>query len=590
VLDYAFQPVIHVHGGMCLGYEALMRGVGGAGFPSIFALLDQAFEDGVLYALDLALREKAFTKYRSLPGAEGALVFFNLDNRILETPGYSSGNTLQILKRIGLTPDAVCFEVSERHGFRSYPQMRGLLEVYQKQGFKIALDDYGSGFAGLELLYHLEPEFIKIAPLLIGGVGSDAKKRLLISNLVTMAHTLGCRVIAEGVEIEEDFLMCRRLGCDLVQGYYVERPQEDSRRLKREYSLVAPPQPSIRMRGSMEEELVRAQVEAIPPVSISRGVATVFEAFLKNCNLMQIPLVDMSYHPVGVILERHIKPYAYSAYGKELLQNSAFGKPLTHFLTRCPTAEMDLAIDRLLETFSLADDAPGVVMTRSGRYVGFLSANSLLRLLNERNIRVARDQNPLTRLPGNPVIHEYLADALSDPSSSYLFAYFDLDDFKCFNDRYGFRHGDRAIILFADILQAAAHGRNLFVGHIGGDDFFAGACMDDRADLQLLESFQAIQAQFRRDVVSLYHPEDRAAGQIRAKGRDGTERSYPLLTVSAAVLHLPWGRSGLSVEDLGEIAAAAKHEAKGSPGRFSYRDLCAPKEDALAALPHAAPV
>jgi GGDEF domain-containing protein len=456
--------------------------------------------------------------------------------------------------------------------------MHKLLEAYQKQGFKIALDDYGSGFAGLELLYHSEPEFIKIAPLLIEGVGSDAKKRLLISNLVTMAHTLGCRVIAEGVEREEDFLMCKQLGCDLAQGYFVERPMEDPQRLKREYPHVVPPRPAIRRRGSMEEDLVRAQVEAIPPVSLSGSMAAVFEAFLKNCNLLQIPLVDTSYHPIGVILERDIKPYAYSAYGRDLLQNPAFEKPLTHFLTRCPTAEMDSAIDRLLETFSLAGTAPGVMMTRSGRYAGFLSANSLLRLLSERDIRIARDQNPLTRLPGNSMIHEYFSEALGDLTSSYLFAYFDLNDFKCFNDRYGFRHGDRAIILFADILQAAAHGRSLFVGHIGGDDFFAGARFDGGADPPLLAEFQAIQGQFSRDVISLYHPEDRDAGHIQAKGRDGIERTYPLLTVSVAVLRLSRGTSGLTVEDLGEVAASAKREAKASDQHFVYRELCPPAE------------
>lgn len=556
-----------------MGYEALLRNVSEAGFPSIFSLMDLAFGEGVLYALDLALREKAFAKYKTLPGAEGTLVFFNLDNRILDTSGYSSGNTLQILHRLNLASDRVCFEVSERHDFRSYPQMHGLLEAYQKQGFKIALDDYGSGFAGLELLYHSEPEFIKIAPLLTQGVGIDAKKRLLISHLVTMAHTLGCRVVAEGVEEKEDFLACRQLGCDLAQGYYVERPQIDPRLLKREYTHVLPSQPVIERRGSLEEELVRAQVEAIPPVYVSDTVATVFDALLQNCSLLQVPLVDASHHPVGVILERDIKPYAYSAYGRDLLQNPSCEKPLTHFLTRCPIAEIDSAIDRLLEMFSLADAAPGILMTRSGLYVGFLSANSLLRLLSERNIRIARDQNPLTRLPGNSVIHEYLTDALADPSTSHLFVYFDLNDFKCFNDRYGFRHGDRAIILFADIMQAAAHGSNLFVGHIGGDDFFAGARSNTGATLSLLADFRAIQTRFSRDVVSLYHPEDQAAGYIWAKGRDGIERTCPLLTVSVAALHLPQGDRGFTVEDLGEVAAEAKHEAKASSEGFVYREL-----------------
>ncbi|WP_052711346.1 GGDEF domain-containing protein [Elstera litoralis] len=224
-------------------------------------------------------------------------------------------------------------------------------------------------------------------------------------------------------------------------------------------------------------------------------------------------------------------------------------------------------IDRIVEAFSGDSAADGILMTEDGRYVGFLSPRALLKLVNDYNLAGARDQNPLSRLPGNQRIQEWLDRALDNPAESVSIAFIDFDFFKPFNDTYGFRQGDRVITLFADMMRHAQNMSGFFAGHIGGDDFVLGAqgaSQDDMADVlnQLL-------GKFRTDVSSLYEPESRLRGHIIAKDRDGKERQFPLLRASAVMLYLPARSDGASThpataEEIAARFAARKSEAKGS--------------------------
>ena len=101
-----------------------------------------------------------------------------------------------------------------------------------------------------------------------------------------------------------------------------------------------------------------------------------------------------------------------------------------------------------------------------------LSAASLLRVINENSLAQARDCNPLTKLAGNSSIASYVSEACPNTAEDFVLAYMDLDNFKAFNDAYGFRQGDRAILLFAELMRKQFQQDNIFLGHVGGDDFF----------------------------------------------------------------------------------------------------------------------
>ena len=114
---------------------------------------------------------------------------------------------------------------------------------------------------------------------------------------------------------------------------------------------------------------------------------------------------------------------------------------------------------------------------------------------------------------------------------------FDFDNFKPFNDTYGFRQGDRAILLFAELCRKAARPETWFLGHIGGDDFFIGirgASVEDG-----VAEVSALIRQFASDIESFYDPEARARGFITAEDREGKTRTFPLLSASAVLCPLP---------------------------------------------------
>jgi GGDEF domain-containing protein len=163
-----------------------------------------------------------------------------------------------------------------------------------------------------------------------------------------------------------------------------------------------------------------------------------------------------------------------------------------------------------------------------------------------------------------------IAQRLAEAARGRAFTYFDFDDFKPFNDRYGFRLGDRMIQLFADILRTTFIRSEAFVGHLGGDDFFSysfAASLED-ALLPVAEA----SARFRRDAVSFYSAEDRDRGWILGFDRSGAERRMPLIGVSAAVVFAPEGES-FEPESLSDLFAELKKEAKLSESRLAFLAL-----------------
>jgi len=583
VLDYAFQPIVSINTGVCLGLEALLRGWDAAGFASIQEIFDTAFVEKKLFHVELALREKAVRKFAGIPFHAKLKLFFNIDNRVLRMPDYSSGSTARILERFGIPPDTVVLELSEKHDLNSHAfSTDAALNSYRKQTYRIAIDDFGTGYSGLQLLYNSEPDFIKIDRFFIAGIEADSRKRLFVGKVVNLAHTLGIMVIAEGVETGSEYICCKDIGCDHVQGFLVQKPTLELMEIAEKYDGISRLASADRRDKSHDQALLSQEMEYLEPIHLHAApnggvtdMAAVFESFRKYRSRSFFPVINGNDAPLGLVRESGIKEYVYSKYGKDLLLNRGMGKTLLDFVVRCPIADVNTRIENILEYFSLDGTAEGVILTDNGRYAGFLSARSLLRVIYEKNIAVARDQNPLTRLPGNTLIAEFLERTLDDKHSSSVIAYFDLDNFKAFNDSYGFRQGDRAILLFSDILKEAANARRCFIGHVGGDDFFAGFSLEDFDLPHCLQWIHGVIDKFCFDVLSLYEPRDRLRGFIVSTDRDGEQSRFPLLGASAAVVQIPERARDYSVEQIGAIIAGLKRKAKDSPEKTALMNLCA---------------
>lgn len=559
-IDFAFQPIINPQTGTCYGVEALVRGHDQLGFSEIHDLFDTACQDGVLHQTETVLKDMALGKFARLNLERPVRLFLNLDNRVLNSPDYRAGQTASLMEKHGLSPHSVCLELSERHELSQDGNTEALLETYRRQSFRLAIDDFGTGYAGLKLLYDRHPDFIKIDRYFISGIPDDAKKKLFVSNIVALAHVLGITVVAEGVETEREFLTCKEVGCDLVQGYLVQRPQTDLAALRGQYDEIIALNTRDRRLADTDARIINSQIETLPPLSVSAPMNEVFERFRRDKTFTFFPVIDETGEPLGLVREESLKDYIYSLYGKDLISNKALGRSLRDFVTACPAADIRTEAEKILEAFTLNEAAEGIIITDNFRYVGFLSASSLLRVINEKNLATARDQNPLSKLPGNNMISEYTNQALESTGTAMTVSYFDFDNFKPFNDQYGYRQGDRAIVLFADLLRKNLTAPGTFLGHVGGDDFFVG--LASMTTEQAEEIVRRLIERFALQVESFYDADARAAGGIHGKDRDGAEKFFPLMTISAAVIHLPPGRAQCTLDSLTGMLAKMKKQAK----------------------------
>jgi diguanylate cyclase (GGDEF)-like protein len=194
----------------------------------------------------------------------------------------------------------------------------------------------------------------------------------------------------------------------------------------------------------------------------------------------------------------------------------------------------------------------------------------LLARVRAKIKRVEADSSlsPLTRLPGNLAIESELRRRIDD-RDAFAVLYIDLDNFKAFNDAYGFTHGDEAIQLLARIALDAVRRRggvNDFVGHIGGDDFIV-VTQADRAE----EVAQSAIDEFDRSIKTLYSPRDLRQGFIETRDRRGTINRFPVMTLSIAIVSNDRGQIA-NYAQVGETAAELKRYAKSIGGSSYVKD------------------
>jgi EAL domain-containing protein (putative c-di-GMP-specific phosphodiesterase class I)/GGDEF domain-containing protein len=567
---YAFQPIVSVHTGAAFGYEALLRGHEDAGFPSIGSLLDAAYTGPSAMEADYLLQEKAISAFGQFARDSGARLFYNLDNRLLNVPGFTLARATDFLRRHKLPASSLCLEISESHAMADPAQANRLLRG-AGEGVLIAIDDFGTGYSGLQILCESHPSLIKIDRFFIDGLAQNQKKKVFIASIVNLAQTLGIKVVAEGVETEAEFRVCREIGCDLVQGYFIARPTVDLSWMRQTYEIVPSTNRADRRDPHSDTPSIRAHVERLPALSIMDGMNKVFEAFRQDKTSSFFPIVNLLDEPIGIIQETDLKEFVYSPFGKDLLTNRSTPYKLQRFLRPCRVFDVNTPLDRIIAGFALESTELAVLITEEGKYLGLLPAESMLRIVGQRNLLLARNENPLTKLPGNLSIADYIEQAFDDETAGWAFGYLDLDNFKPFNDAFGFRQGDRAILLFADLMRKHFVDGGIFLGHIGGDDFFLGMKNPDRSRIEAM--IQALLDEFRASAATFYDMETRRVGSMRCRGRDGDEREFPLLSASCALLHLKRGARMSTSESVSSTLAHLKSGAKRAPKGLLTEEL-----------------
>lgn len=215
----AFQPIVDVEKRRIVYYEALVRGTNG---ESAFSILEQV-TDELMYRFDQECRVKAIELASELGMQERLSINF-LPNAVYE-PEACIQATLETSQRVGWPIERLNFEITETERVVDRAHMRSIIESYRRMGFTTSLDDFGNGYANLDLLTDLRPNTLKIDRELVMGCNANKRRQAILKSLVSLSETLGIHLVAEGIETREESRCLLALGIPVQQGYYFARPQ-----------------------------------------------------------------------------------------------------------------------------------------------------------------------------------------------------------------------------------------------------------------------------------------------------------------------------------------------------------------------------
>jgi diguanylate cyclase (GGDEF)-like protein len=554
-----FQPVVELKTGEPFAYEALSRGPSDEGLFDPRSLFIAAVEQGRLVELDVRCMDLAIARAveHGLLRAGSPALFVNTLPDTVQAPGFTK-RLERMLDRTGAPPSGLILEVNEAWRIQGFDHLREVAADLRSLGVRTAVDGAGSGHSGLQTLAELRPEYVKLDKTLIRGVQRDPARSAILEMFVILADRLSVELVAEGVEYPGELGVINRLNIHYAQGYLIGHPGPELE--------VEPDWPEVHGRlihgaaptrtwstagpiGALADEVPTAQVDT--PV---REVVGMFEEDNPPDSLVVLEGERL----VGLVTrERLFKALAHQ-YGHALYMRSRIevladtNATVAEFSDPVESVARE-AMDR--EDVAIYDD---VIVTLDDRLYGTVKVRQMLTSLSSKQVEVARHANPLSGLPGNAVIEQETRRRLA-AGGDVAFIHVDLDNFKAFNDRYGFRHGDDAIRTLAAVLEdiAAEHGNgDIFVGHVGGDDFALVL------DLPLLGPIgRAIVERFDREARALHSPEDLERGYYVATSRTGEEIEHPLLTVTVSAAVSPANRTRHYLE-LTEAVAETKQYAK----------------------------
>ncbi|WP_258000450.1 EAL domain-containing protein [Bacillus sp. Marseille-P3661] len=225
-----FQPILNLESGDTLGYEALNRPV------SKFFCNTESFYDFVGQTDQVFLFEcfcrnvsmkRFIDRYKDEKLKRNSLLFINIHPHVLLDTNYHSGETLQLLCDLGIEPNQIVFELTEKSAVTDFGQFEKVLSNYRSQGFRIAIDDVGSGYNSLKTLVYLKPEFIKLDKSIIQHIDRNSEQQKLVTLLIEYANQSDTKIIAEGIERLEELSYIREKGVHYGQGYALGRPKEN---------------------------------------------------------------------------------------------------------------------------------------------------------------------------------------------------------------------------------------------------------------------------------------------------------------------------------------------------------------------------
>lgn len=559
-----FQPIVSLRNGSVYGYEALSRGPQDSPMHSPGVLFDCAEKYGKVWELELLCR---ITAIETLSAMNRSIkLFLNVNPQVIHDEKFKIDFTKEYLSYYNLNPQDLIFEITERGSVNNINDFIKTIDYYKAQNYKIAIDDAGAGYSGLNLISDIRPHFLKLDMNLIRDIDKDILKQALMKSLTEFASLTNTLLVAEGIETPSELAKLIEIGVNYGQGYYLQRPCASIIPLREEVVF------EIREANRKKNHLTDRKASDLFISNISQAQKTlnpkiligqVYGLMEEDNSISGFCVMEDGY-PVGSItragLYRRLSGRPeYNLYAKE---------PVDKIMSR-DFLQVDYHESiRTVSQKAMGRDADHlydfITITRDGRYFGIVTVRHLLENAIQVEANNARHINPLSELPGNLIIEKKLEECLND-EAAYKILYFDMNNFKAYNDIYGFENGDRIIRHLAEILKKRIGKTGDFIGHIGGDDFVAIVAGNGVEEL-----CRTVIDDFDRSVPDFYGKNDLDRGFITTKNRHGIEEDFPLLSIAIAVTS---SKKCNTVYMLSKHMAELRRTCKQKPGSHSVTDL-----------------
>ncbi|BDH63491.1 hypothetical protein MTP04_36210 [Lysinibacillus sp. PLM2] len=230
-LETYFQPIVNIKNGETFGFEALNRPIRTQLFTNTDLFYEFVGQTNIVFPFERFCRNLSIKRYterlKKQNFQDDFVLFINIHPYVLLDKNYHAGETFKFIKEMGIQPEHVVFELTERSAVTDFKEFERVLSNYREQGYRIAIDDVGSGYNSLKTLIYLKPEFIKLDRSLIQNIDQNLAGQQLVSLINNFAEQSNTKIIAEGIERIEELHYLQSVDIQYAQGYALGKPQQE---------------------------------------------------------------------------------------------------------------------------------------------------------------------------------------------------------------------------------------------------------------------------------------------------------------------------------------------------------------------------
>lgn len=552
-----FQPVVNLSDASILGYEVFCRGPEDSMLKDPELLISTAMAANQSALLEITLLKKALETihHQSFDGTW----FLNIHQASVCDDRFNQYLTKKELTDLFHSSKKIIFEFKGDF-LCCVENLKETVDIISRYGFGVALDNSSSGYKGINFIDDIRPDYIKLDMNIIRNIDKNQLKRSITDAFNNYCLTNNVKMIAEGIETNAELASLINLGIHYGQGFFLEKPGAVLKAINKDIiNLIGDYQNKrISLYNKNINTLQVGEIchpgTCIPPQHSGKMV---YDLFKEKPHLSGLP-VTQDKKLLGLVMKNNFFTRLGTQYGYALYCN----RPVTLVMQKdMLVVDYSTTLSEVSRQAMMRDEDKlydYVLVTKDDEYSGIVTIKDLLLKSNELEVNYAKYLNPLTGLPGNVLIEQTLNEVLS-ATANYTVLYMDLDNFKVYNDVYGFESGDRMIKLTAKLICDEVYkfyGKDSFIGHIGGDDFIAIVKAHDTESLcdATIKGFEGLKK-------SLFSQEHLDKGYLLAKNRYGQEEKFVLTNISIAGITNKNARFN-DIYELAQKASIVKKECK----------------------------